>query len=60
MAGRTCQKVFFEDEDDNETTFIDEGDATEDANELVFSDDEVFVGDNLELICNIADTGHTG
>jgi hypothetical protein len=58
MERQTCQKpesgVFSENASFTKT-FIDEGEAEADVEHLVFSDDVTFVGDTLELVCNIAD-----
>jgi len=56
MARASSQQVFFdEDEADSPCIYVDEGEAAADSDELIFSDDEVFVREDLQLLCNIAD-----
>ena len=45
--------MFFDDCTDEFESCIDEAKASLDVNDIQFSDDEVFVGDNLQLICDI-------
>jgi hypothetical protein len=52
---KTQNLVFFSENAPFTETFIDEGEAEADVEDLVFSDDVTFVGDTLELVCNIAD-----
>ena len=51
MAGQKQQKncEYFTLATDCLKIWVDENDADGDAEDLVFSDDEVFVGENLEL-----------
>jgi hypothetical protein len=58
MERQACQDPesgFFSEHASFTETFIDEGEAEAYVEDLVYSDDEIFVGDTLELVCNIAD-----